>query len=140
MPCPLHRSDNNLVDLDESALPPVTMGHTTKMCSLQTDLEQNNSDYIPSSVSSPEIASPATSPEKIMPAIPYATKVCIRIRKAMPPNNMCFEANNDCTKTVPEYANIIGLDVRPMPKRAMYKMYPYNLWAETLVPQGEYVI
>ena len=140
LPCPQHRSDNAIVDLEDLALPPLTVGDATKMCDLQTDLKLNNSDYIPSPASSPEKASPATSPEKIIPVIPQTTKVCIDIRKSMPPNNMWFEANNDCTKTVPEYANSIGLDVCPMPKRAKYKMYPYNLWAETLVPQGEYVV
>ena len=112
------------------ALPPLTVEDATKMCALQTDLELNNSDYSPS---------PATSPEKVTPMLPQATRVCIDIHQSMPPNNMCFEANNDCSKTVSEYANSIGLDVRPMPKKAKYKMYPYNLWAETLVRPGEYV-
>ena len=70
--------------------------------------------------------------------LPQPIKVSIDIRLSLPPNNMCFETNNDCLKTVSEYANSIDLDVRPMPKRAKYKMYPYNLWAETLVRPGEY--
>ena len=103
MPCPQHRSDNNLVHLDESALPPDTVGDATKMCAFLTDLDQKDSDYIPSSVSSPEIASPPTSPEKIVLVIPKETKMCIDIHTEMPPNNMSFEASNDCTKTVPDY-------------------------------------
>ena len=134
LPCPQHRSDNNLVRLEESVLPPDTVGDATKMCAFLTDLDQKDSDYIPSSVSFSDIASPPTSPEKIVLVSPKATKMCIDIRTEMPHNNMCFEASNDCTKTVPDYANSIGLDITPMPKRATYKMYPYNLWAATLVP------
>ena len=50
-----------------------------------------------------------------------------------------FEANNDCSKTVSDYANSIDLNVRPIPKQMKYRMYPYNLWDKTLVRQGEYV-
>ena len=128
---PQHPRDNTLVNMEDLALPPLTVEDATKTCALQTDLELNDSDYSPS---------PATSPEKVMPVLPQATRVCIDICQSMPTNNMCFEANNDCSKTVSEYANSIGLDVRPMPKIAKYKIYPYNLWAETLVPQGECVV
>ena len=82
-------------------MPPDTVGDATKMCAFLTDLDQKDSDYIPSSVSSPGITSPPTSPEKIVLVSPKATKMCIDIRT---------------------------------------EMYPYNLWAATLVPQGEYVV
>ena len=137
---PQHPPENTRVNMEDLALPPLTVEDDTKMRALQTNLELNDSDYIPSPTSSPEKTSPATSPEKVILVLPQATRVYIDIHQVMPPNNMCFEANNDCSKTVSEYANSIGLDIRPMPKRVKYKMYPYNLWSETLVPQGEYVV
>ena len=94
------------------------------MSALQSESEQNESDTSPS---------PVTSPEKVLLVVPPSTKVFIDIRLSLPPNNMCFEANNDCSKTVSDYANSIDLNVRPMPKQAKYRMYPYNPCAKTLV-------
>ena len=51
---------------------------------------------------------------------------------------MCFEGDNDCTKTVSEYANSISMSLRAMHVRAKWRKYPYDMWKYTVMKQGEY--